>query len=77
MKQNNRPTRFPRDAPPDNAGKSLQWLLKTVNQLKDDMNQIGKNINVQTINQLADDLRKQTHIMQVSKESVVYNNDVF
>lgn len=66
LKENNRLSRFTRDAPSDNAVKTLQWLLKSVNQLKADVNQINQNINVQAINQFSEDLRKQTHVMQVS-----------
>lgn len=60
--------RTPRDTSAENAVKTLQWLLKSVNNLKTDVNQINQSLNVSKTFQHADEVQKQIHLVQVYLE---------
>ncbi len=54
-----------RDTSSENAVKTLQWLLKSVSNLKVDVNQINQNFNVSKTLQHSDDVQKQINLVQV------------
>lgn len=56
-----------RDTSAENAVKTLQWLLKSVSNLKIDVNQINQSLNVSKSFQQAEEVQKQIHLVQVLK----------
>jgi hypothetical protein len=54
-----------RDTSSENAVKTLQWLLKSVSNLKSDVNQINQNFNVSNTLQHSDQVQKQISLVQV------------
>ncbi|KAI9564169.1 hypothetical protein GHT06_007907 [Daphnia sinensis] len=56
--------RTARDTSSENAVKTLQWLLKSVSNLKTDVNQINQNLNISKSIQLADEVQKQIRFVQ-------------
>lgn len=57
--------RFTRDTSSENAVKTLQWLLKSVSNLKADVNQINQSFNISKTLQHAEEVQKQIHLVQV------------
>ncbi|EFX88518.1 hypothetical protein DAPPUDRAFT_310714 [Daphnia pulex] len=53
-----------RDTSSENAVKTLQWLLKSVSNLKADVNQINQNFNVSKTLQHSDEVQKQINLVQ-------------
>ena len=56
-----------RDTSSENAVKTLQWLLKSVSNLKSDVSQINQNFNVSKTLQHSDEIQKQINLIQVLK----------
>ncbi len=55
-----------RDTSSENAVKTLQWLLKSVSNLKADVNQINQNFNVSKTLQHSDEVQKQINLVKVT-----------
>ena len=60
-------TRTTRDTSSENAVKTLQWLLKSVSNLKADVNSINQNFNFTKTLQNSEELQKQMNLLQVLK----------
>lgn len=49
----------------ENAAKSLQWLLKSVNEIRTELNQLNSNLNLSGTAQQAEEFNKQINLIQV------------
>lgn len=49
----------------ENAAKSLQWLLKSVNEIRAELNQLNLNLNLSGTAQQAEEFNKQINLIQV------------
>lgn len=74
MEKSGGTVRNTRDTSSENAVKTLQWLLKSVSNLKADVNQINQGLNVSKTLQHAEEVQKQIHLIQVLISGVEKKN---
>ena len=63
----------------ENAAKSLQWLLKSVNEIRAELNQLNSNLNLAGTAQQTEEFNKQINLIQVTFyfKNISFNRELY